>query len=107
MVNTHKFSSYKWDVLAISLILLTAPLFFYKLGQSSLISWDEAWYGGIAANIVSTGNFWNLSFNGHDYFDHPPAGFILIALSLKILGTSDFAVRFVPALLGLLSLVVV
>src|SRR3989344_4924691 len=92
------------DLILTLLILFLSPLFFYKLGQSSLVSWDEAWYGGIAKNIVSTGNFWNLSFNGHDYFDHPPAGFWFIALSLKILGESDFAVRLAPAILGFTTL---
>ena len=92
------------DLILTLLILFLSPLFFYKLGQSSLVSWDEAWYGGIAKNIVATGNFWNLSFNGNDYFDHPPAGFWFIALSLKILGESDFAVRLAPAILGFTTL---
>lgn len=95
------------DWFLIALLFLTLPLFFYKLGQSSLISFDEAWYGGIAKEIVKTGDFLNLTWNGNPYFDHPPAGFWLMALSIKLLGESEWAVRFPSAILGFLSLIVV
>lgn len=95
---------YKWDLLAVFLLALTAPLFFYKLGQSSLVSWDEAWYAGIARNILNTGDLFNLTWNGKAYFDHPPLGFWLIALVFKIFGISEFWARFTPAFLGFLSI---
>ena len=94
------------DVLIILLLLFSAPVFFYKLGESSLGSFDEAWYGDIARNILKTGDFLHLSWNGDAYIDHPPAGFWLIAISEKILGSNELAVRFIPAFLGLLSMVV-
>lgn len=94
------------ELLSIFLILLPSPLFFYKLGQSSLVSFDEAWYGAIARKIVESGDLLNLTFNFKPYFDHPPFGFWLMALSIKILGVSELAVRFPSALLGLVSLVV-
>lgn len=91
----------------ILLTFLTLPLFFYKLGQSSLVSFDEAWYGGVAQNIIKTGDFLNLTWNGNPYNDHPPAGFWLMAASIKIMGDSEFAVRFPAALLGFLSLIII
>lgn len=98
------FHKYRLDFLALLLLVLTAPLFFYKLGQSSLVSWDEAWYAEIARNILKTGDFLNLTWNDRLYYDHPPAGFWLIALTFKIFGVSEFWARFTPALAGLASL---
>src|SRR5687768_4222941 len=104
---TNFISKFKLDLLLIFLIFLTSPLFFYKLGDSSLVSWDEAWYGGIARNILQSGNIFHLQFNDKYYFDHPPFGFSLIAGSQKIFGINEFGTRFTPALCGLLTLVVV
>lgn len=95
------------DLLLVSLLFLSLPLFFYKLGQSSLVSFDEAWYGDIARNILKTGDIFLLHWNGGVYNDHPPAGFWLIALSEKIFGFSEFAVRFAPAFCGFLSLIII
>lgn len=97
----------KIDLFFIFLIFLTLPLFFYKLGQSSLVSFDEAWYGGVAKDIIKTGDLLNLTWNGAPYIDHPPAGFWLMAASIKIMGDSEFAVRFPSAFLGFLSLIVI
>src|SRR3989344_2144571 len=95
----------KFDFLAIFLLLFLSPLFFYKLGQSSLISFDEAWYADIARNILKSGDTINLTWNGRSFNDHPPAGFWLTALSYLIFGASEFSARFSSALLGLSTLI--
>ena len=82
------------------------PFFFFKLGQFSLVSWDEAWYGEIAKNILKDHNLIYLSFNGNLYNDHPPVGFWFIALSQVIFGINEFGTRFAPALAGFLTLIV-
>ena len=92
------------DLLIILLLTTLSPLFFYKLGQSSLVSFDEAWYGSIAKNILKSGNTINLMWNGQSYNDHPPIGFLFIAASLNLFGDSAFSVRLPAAILGLLSL---
>lgn len=94
-----------FNLLIYLILLSTLPLFFYKLGQSSLVSWDEAWYGGIARNILKTNDFFNLSWNGNGYHDHPPFGFWMIAISYKIFGINEFSTRFFQALAGFLSVV--
>lgn len=94
-------------LLPILLILAASPLFFYKLGQSSLVSWDEAWYAEIARNILKSGDIFNLTWSGEPYFDHPASGFWLIALSFKLFGVSEFSARLMPAFAGLLSLAVI
>lgn len=96
---------YKLDVLGIGLLLITLPLFFYKLGQSSLVSWDEAWYGEIARNIIKSGQLFNLHWNIESYLDHPPFGFWMIAIGEMLFGYSEFGVRFSSAVFGFLSLI--
>jgi 4-amino-4-deoxy-L-arabinose transferase-like glycosyltransferase len=91
------------------IITITAlsPLFFYQLGSSSLVSFDEAWYAAIAKNQLAHFQPFKMTFNGQPFGDHPPTGFWLIASSFKILGVSDFSARLPSAILGLGCLVLV
>lgn len=108
MLRVKDFSRrFGWNLLAVCLLGLTFPLFFYKLGQSSLGSWDEAWYADIARNILLNRDFFYLTWNGSPFFDHPPLGFWLTGLVFALLGVNEFSARFVSALLGFLSLFVV
>jgi 4-amino-4-deoxy-L-arabinose transferase-like glycosyltransferase len=108
MINSSlKYLKNHPDLFLIFLILLLAPLFFYKLGASSLVSFDEAWYAGVARNIYESGDFINMNFNGKVYYDHPASGYWLSAIAFKIFGLNEFAARLPQALSGLLSLVVV
>ncbi len=86
-------------------ILLTLPLFFYKLGQTSLVSWDEAWYGEIARNIIKSGDLINLTWNSSPYFDHPPTGFWLMAAAYKLFEINEFWTRFPSAIAGITSII--
>lgn len=91
------------DLLGILIISITLPIFFFKLGQSSLVSFDEAWYADIARNILKSGDFINLRWNGKAYTDHPPAGFWLMAVSLKLFGINEFSARAAQAFSGFLT----
>ncbi len=91
------------DIFCLAILTLTLPLFFYKLGQSSLVNWDEAWYASISRTIAQSGNLLNLNWNGLPYIDHPPFGFWLEAAVFKIFGVSEFWARFPQAIAGLLS----
>jgi 4-amino-4-deoxy-L-arabinose transferase-like glycosyltransferase len=83
------------------------PSFFYKLGDSSLYSFDEAWYGTIAKNISITHDPLNLYFNGGRFADHPPTGFWFIALTQNIFGPNEFGTRAAAALFGLACLALI
>ena len=78
-------------------------LFFYRLDYQSLTSWDEAWYASISREIITKNDWLNLRFNGQSYFDHPPMGFWLMAVSYKFFGVSEFSTRLPSALSGVLS----
>ncbi len=96
-----------FDILALISAVLTAPLFLYKLGQTSLVSWDEAWYAEVAKNIMQSSNLINMTWNDNPYFDHPPTGYWLMALTFKIFGVSEFWTRFPSALAGLISIILI
>lgn len=103
MVNIDK----RFNLLVVLVVLILCPLFFYKLGDSSLVSFDEAWYGSIARNIAQSGDFLNLSWNGNAYVDHPPAVFTIMAIFIKLFGDSEFWVRATSAILGLVSIIII
>ncbi|OGK21208.1 hypothetical protein A3C98_02220 [Candidatus Roizmanbacteria bacterium RIFCSPHIGHO2_02_FULL_37_15] len=91
----------------IFLSILFAYIFFYRLDYNTLESFDEAWYASIAREIAKTGDFMNLVWNGKPYYDHPPMGFWLMAISYKLFGVNEFATRFPSAILGLFSIYLV
>jgi len=102
-----RISNFKLDVLSLSILTTFAPLFFYKLGQSSLVSWDEAWYADISRNIAITGDLFNLVYNGNPFTDKPPGGFWVEALFFKLFGISELTARLPQAIAGLLTLYLV
>lgn len=104
MLN-KKLVSVKIDFLITAFLFILSPLFFYNLGASSLVDFDEGWYAEIARNIIKNKDLFLLTFNQQPYFDHPPLGFQLMALSFLAFGVTEFAARFPSALLGFGSVV--
>lgn len=82
-------------------------MFFYRLDFLPLTNWDEAWYATVSRNMLKTGDWLDLVWNGKGYYDHPPMGFWLMGVSLSLFGVNEFAVKFPSALLGLLTLLVI
>ena len=76
-------------------------MFFYNLGGTSLIDFDEAWWAEVARNILVNRDPFVLTFNGGPIFFHPPFGYSLIALFQLIFGVGEFASRLPSAVLGL------
>lgn len=88
-------------LLLMGLVLGTlVVIFFYHLNFTALMSYDEAWYADVTRNLVRTGNPLHLVFNGDTFTDHPPFGFIMMAVPTLILGSNELSARFIPALLG-------
>lgn len=83
------------------MVIFFAFLFFYRLNYNTLASWDEAWYGTIARNILKTGDWLKLYWNGNPYYDHPPFGFWLMAITYRLFGISELTTRLPSVLLGL------
>lgn len=90
----------------ILVIGILATLFYFRLGNLSLQSYDEAWYGSIARNIIRTGNIFELTFNESRFVDHPPFGYFLMSVGILTFGDNEFGVRFISASLGIFSIIV-
>lgn len=71
----------------------------------TMASWDEAWYGSIAQEIVKSGDIFHLNWNGAPFYDHPPMGMWFMALSYKLFGVSEFSSRLPSVLFGMGSVI--
>jgi len=91
-------------LIVISLFIWFALIYFWNVGGFSLSSWDEAWFGSISKDIVKKGNFFTPTFNGEPFYDHPPFGFWLQAISQALFGFNEFGVRLPSVIWGILSL---
>lgn len=89
------------------LIILFSYLFLYHLDFNTLVSWDEGWYASITREIVRRGDIMKMYWKDLPYYDHPPMGFWLMAISYKIFGINEFSTRFPSALLGLLTIIII
>src|SRR3989344_557835 len=83
--------------------LLAFALYFFKLGSFSLYDAAETTYGEFVKNILNTGDWLTLHFNGKVIFDKPPLYFWLVALLSKLIGFNEWAMRFWAALAGVLT----
>jgi 4-amino-4-deoxy-L-arabinose transferase-like glycosyltransferase len=87
------------------LVLLSGLLFFFKLGSFSLYDAAETTYGEFVKNILNTGDWITLHYNGQIIFDKPPLYYWLAALLSKIIGFNEWAMRCWAALAGILTVV--
>ncbi len=55
---------------------------------------DEGFFAEASRNMLSTNNFISIQVNGEERYDKPALFFWFTALSLKIFGNNEFAVRF-------------
>jgi|SaaInlStandDraft_4_1057021.scaffolds.fasta_scaffold18553_2 4-amino-4-deoxy-L-arabinose transferase-like glycosyltransferase len=91
----------------LSIFIFSFALLSFKLGNVTLHPWDEAWYASISRNILRAGNWLELTFNGSNYWDHPPLGFWMQSVSFSVFGVSDFSARLPMAIAGALTIVVI
>ncbi len=94
-------------IVNIGLLLLLAFIFFFRIDYTALESYDEAWYAAIARNIVSNRNPFILEFNDTHFQDHPPLGYIFMAIPTAIGGSNEFTARFASAFFGIGSIVLI
>jgi 4-amino-4-deoxy-L-arabinose transferase-like glycosyltransferase len=70
------------------------------LGASPLWDQDETKYAQVAREILWTGDWLTLHWNGQPWFVHPPLYFWLVAATAKVLGLTEFTARVWSALFG-------
>lgn len=81
-------------------LLLSSFLLFWRLGETHLTNWDEAWYADVARTMSEKGNVLTPLWNGQPFLEKPPLFYWLTALSYRVFGDTEFSARFVSALAG-------
>lgn len=95
--------------LLILILLIATFLRFYKLGINPIsLSWDEASIGYNAYSIAQTLKDEHGRFLPYDYFSafgdyKPPVAIYLTAMTVKLFGLSEWAIRLPSALFGVLT----
>ena len=79
-------------------LLVAVPFIFWGIGSVSLLDPDEGMYGSIAREMAEKGDWITPHFDGVRYLEKPPLYFWLTALTISLLGPSEWAVRLWSAL---------
>ena len=87
----------------ILLIILFSSL--YKLDSIAFFEWDESRHGVNAIEMLNSGDYINLQYAGEkdDWNLKPPLAVWAIALSFKIFGVNEFALRLPSAIAIILA----
>ncbi|MDD4178591.1 MAG: glycosyltransferase family 39 protein [Candidatus Margulisbacteria bacterium] len=88
---------------ALLLATLASLLYFFKLGSFSLYDAAETTYGEFVKNILNSGDWLTLHYNGGIIFDKPPLFYWLAAALSKLIGFNEWAMRFWAAFCGVLT----
>lgn len=89
------------------LAVLAALLLFPNLYRGGLSGYDDALYAYEGKQMVHTGDWEDIRFDGQPNFEYPPLFIWLEAASFKVLGVNDFTAKFPSALLGLGTILLV
>src|SRR3989304_7911989 len=90
-------TSSKWRELFL-ILLLSFPFIFLGVGAISLLDPDEGMYGAIAREMAEKGDWITPHFDGVRYLEKPPLYFWLTALTISLVGPSEWTVRLWRAL---------
>ncbi len=84
-----------------ALLALTVFTFFFLLGSRALNEPDEGRYSEVAREMIETGNWLVPHFWYLPHLDKPPMTYWLVAVSMKLFGQNEWAVRLPLALAGI------
>src|SRR5262245_20030936 len=84
-------------------ILCSAVLSLWKLGDRPLYAPDEGRYALIGREMLDSGDWVTPTLAGLPYLDKPPLLYWCEAAGMTVFGRNEFGVRFFPALAGVLG----
>lgn len=84
----------------LSLVFISALLIFPSIRRPGLAGYDDAVYAHEGKEMLRSGDWWNVRFNGDLNFEYPPLFLWLEAGSFELFGISDSAAKLPTALLG-------
>ncbi len=87
--------------------LFSATILFSKLGGNGLANYDDCFYAQKAKEILRSGDWMTMHYNGQPAFENSPFYMWLVALSYKLFGINDYAAKFPSALFGLATILLV
>ena len=91
----------RWELLALTVLAMV--FCFAKLDSGSLRTWDEAIYAQVAKEIVLSGDWLRLSWDGEAWFHKPPLAMWAMALGFRVWGIGEGAVRLGSAICGVIG----
>jgi 4-amino-4-deoxy-L-arabinose transferase-like glycosyltransferase len=80
---------------------LAVALLFPNLNRGGLSGYDDALYAHEGKEMLRTGDWWTVHFNGAPNFEYPPVFIWLEAASMRVFGVNDYAAKLPSALAGL------
>jgi 4-amino-4-deoxy-L-arabinose transferase-like glycosyltransferase len=92
--------------IALLLVLVVACLLFFARLRAPLLEPQEARYAEIPRQMLESGRLLVPVLHGEDYLDKPPLLYWSVMASYRMFGTRDWAARLVPALAGVLTVLV-
>lgn len=95
--------SLKFDCL---LLILALEIIIFGLGNYGLYEPHEGHFAMVAQEMLLRKDWITSYLNGAPYLNKPPLLYWLIAISLKVFGTTEFAVRLPIALAGWIGIIV-
>jgi len=88
------------------LAVVSIFVFFFKVGQGSLESWDEAIYGTVSREVLKLGRWLAPTFEGKLFLEKPPLSIWATSFFYMILGINEFTTRLFSVLCGLGTILV-
>lgn len=96
-------ASQHFALIAAGLIIVYILLYILPLGIRPMVIPDETRYAEIPREMLQSGDWAVPHLNGLRYFEKPPLGYWLNAVSIRLFGETPFAVRLSSALAAGLS----
>ena len=101
-LDIGEFSARRWVVPSITLAI--ALLWFGTLDLRHLLRSDEGRYAEIAREMLLSGDWVTIRYNGLKYFEKPPLHFWMTALAYEVFGVGEWQSRLWVAISGALGL---